>query len=265
MKIGTRVQTLESRGPGTIIGTSALLFLVEHDTWRKGNNGKDVVSRLDSGDYSEHKDCRCWFYYADVLTPLDEEFDQDKWYYVDYDGSKCLLLGVKKTEIYYTAKRWILPSGTKSTNFAAGLKNIKEIRLATNEELIAKGLIPAGHTFKIGDKVITNQFDTTPLCTFVKGDMEKYVGRTGKIIDISGKGNIQVHGWFWPPSAVTHVVKQEQPVITAAPTRMVYDAAYGYSDLARFKIETIEPNIKIKKKKPLKPINKIPCLNSTKC
>lgn len=82
--------------------------------------------------------------------------------------------------------------------------------------------------FRVGDMVITDRYEQ-PADTTFQPHMEKFVGKAGKIQSTTGYGKaIQVHGWWWPASALTHV--DEAPPAPEEPLKIgdwVIPSAFG--------------------------------------
>lgn len=65
------------------------------------------------------------------------------------------------------------------------------------------------HNFKVGDEVITNEFESCTSNVGYVSDMEKYVGEKGVIAE-SLNDALLVHGYYWPASAITLVTKEQK-------------------------------------------------------
>lgn len=62
----------------------------------------------------------------------------------------------------------------------------------------------------IGSRVITRKFEDTTTIQWLNGQTP-FIGKEGEITGISAFDNYEVHGYFWPPSAVEPIEPQFQP------------------------------------------------------
>ena len=69
---------------------------------------------------------------------------------------------------------------------------------------------------QIGDWVTTNKFEDEPICCFTP-KMREFVDRPGKITDASGD-YFNVHGFWWPESALTSPDPEGVPAPLTAQT-----------------------------------------------
>lgn len=85
-------------------------------------------------------------------------------------------------------------------------------------ERLAKPVDTApAHAFKVGQSVQTHRFEGGP---GFEPEMVPLVGKIGKITRINDEGEILVHGWLWPPSALEPVTDDYQQSLDVALNRV---------------------------------------------
>lgn len=101
---------------------------------------------------------------------------------------------------------------------------------------------------KIGDTVVTERFETYGVIDLVTS-MELFIGKSGVVTDINEKGHYEVHGWYWPASAVRLVPPDEQVqhkprVFSLDELQEAFEAARLHHPLAGTKYDRFEDFVK---------------------